>query len=373
MKKLIVKAEDKAYRVIIGKDSFSYLTAEIRKKGLYENIFIITDKNIWKLFSGKILNWTTTVSFSKVNVYKMNPGESSKSYLELNRIYSSLLDNNYSRDTLILAVGGGVTGDLAGFAASTFMRGVQLVHVPTTLLADVDSAIGGKTGINFNHTKNMIGTFYQPELVLIDTEFLSTLQEREITSGIGEIIKYAFISTPDFFDFVFKNLDNIYSKNAAVLEKVIYESVIFKASVVSNDEKESGLRKILNFGHTFSHAYESVLKFNVKHGEAVIAGIISALYLSNICGFLSKDTLDEFLSKLLFIKLPAALNKLNKESVYNFMMKDKKNKDGKIRFILLKDIGEVAADVESGKKEIFAAINSAVMFLKNRHSVLKNL
>lgn len=368
MKKLIIKTEYKSYPVIIGKNSSSYLKSEIRKKNLYENLFIIIDENVWGLFTKENLNQLKTL-FPKTMLYKIKPGESSKSYIELNRIYSALLGKKYGRDTLIIAIGGGVTGDIAGYAASTFMRGIQLIHVPTTLLADVDSAIGGKTGINFNKTKNIIGAFYQPELVLVDTNFLFSLPEREITSGIGEIIKYAFIGTTEFFDFVFSNLRNIYSKNTKVLEKIIYESVLFKASVVSIDEKESGLRQILNFGHTFSHAYESELKFKVKHGEAVIAGIISALYLSNICGVLSNNKLNEFLSKLFFAKLPVVFNKLNKENLYQLMTKDKKNRGGKIKFILLKDIGQIITDIEAGKEEIFEAISLTTIFLKNKISL----
>ncbi len=368
MKKLVVETESKSYPVIIGRNSFSYLKSEVRKGKLYKNLFLIVDQNVRKLFAGKIYSQLRT-SFTKIDLFEIKQGESSKSYVELNRIYSSLLKKNYGRDTLVLAVGGGVTGDIAGYAASTFMRGIQLVHIPTTLLADVDSAIGGKTGINFNKTKNIIGTFYQPELVLIDMDFLFTLPEREITSGIGEIIKYAFISTPEFFSLVFNNIKNIYSGNVKILEKVIYESVLFKSSVVSGDEKESGLRKILNFGHTFSHAYESELKFKVKHGEAVIAGIISALYLSNICGLLNKNKLDEFLSKLFFTKLPPVFNKLNKENLYGLMMNDKKNREGKIKFILLKDVGQVVTDIEAEKEEIFEAVFLTTKFLKNKFSL----
>ena len=302
---------------------------------------------------------------TKKDFYTLKKGELAKSHSELNKIYSALIEKKYGRDTLILAIGGGVTGDLAGYAASTYMRGIQLLHVPTTLLADVDSSIGGKTGINFNNRKNMIGTFYQPEAVLIDTDFIRTLPEGEFVSGLGEVIKYAFITTKNFYDFTFNNLDKILSRNFEVLNKIIYESVLFKSSVVAKDEKESGLRKILNFGHTFAHAYESDLNFKIKHGEAVIAGIISALYLSYIKGYLREKKLNEFLTNLSLIKLPTGLKKLNTENVLDFMRNDKKNRGNKIKFILLKNIGEIVSDVEADRREVIQSILLTKEFLNN--------
>ncbi len=284
-KRIIVNSKNWSYPVIIGSGTFSLLKKEIDKRNFHRNIFMVIDENVKKHLYQKILD-NFSKGFAKIVVYILKPGESSKSYAELNRIYKSLIDNEFGRDTLILAIGGGVTGDLAGYAASTYMRGVQLVHVPTTLLADVDSSIGGKTGINFNKKKNMIGTFYQPQLVLIDTNFLRTLPDEEIISGLGEVLKYAFITSKDFYSFIFDNYDKMFIKNKQVLERVIYESVLYKSSIVTRDERESGIRKVLNFGHTFAHAYESESDFTIKHGEAVVAGIISALFLSNVKGLL---------------------------------------------------------------------------------------
>ena len=364
IKRITVKTEKISYPVIIGSNSYLLLKKEIEKQKLYRNIFVIIDENVKRHFAQKIQKNLGTF-FTKKEVYVLKKGEGSKSHSELNKIYGALIGSKYGRDTLVLAIGGGVTGDLAGYAASTYMRGVQLVHVPTTLLADVDSSIGGKTGINFNNRKNMIGTFYQPQMVLIDPDFLHTLSDGEFFSGLGEVIKYAFTTTKDFYSFIFNNFNKLSLRNNLALEKVIYESVLFKSSVVTKDEKESGLRKILNFGHTFAHAYESDLNFRIKHGEAVIAGIISALYLSNIKGYLQEKKLNWFLANLDPLRLPASLKKLQIENVLNFMKNDKKNREDKIKFILLRDIGEIVSDIEAEKTEIIQSILLTKRFLNN--------
>ena len=364
IKRITVKTEKISYPVIIGSNSYLCLKKEIEKQKLYRNIFVILDENVKKHFTQKIQK-NLGVFFTKKEIYVLKKGESSKSHTELSKIYGALIGGKYGRDTLVLAIGGGVTGDLAGYAASTYMRGVQLVHVPTTLLADVDSSIGGKTGINFNNRKNMIGTFYQPQMVLIDPDFLHTLSDGEFFSGLGEVIKYAFTTTKDFYNFVFNNFNKLILRNNLSLEKVIYESVLFKSSVVTKDEKESGLRKILNFGHTFAHAYESDLNFRIKHGEAVIAGIISALYPSNIKGYLQEKKLNRFLVNLSPLRLPASLRKLHIENVLNFMKNDKKNRRDKIKFILLRDIGEIVSDIEADKTEVIQSILLTKKILNN--------
>lgn len=361
-KKIIVKTERRSYPVIIGPNSFQLLSKQIAKQNLNRNIFVIVDENVKKHFLQKIQK-NLKSNFPKKEIYTLKKGESSKSSSELGRIYEDLIRKKYGRDTLILAIGGGVTGDISGFVASTYMRGVQLIHVPTTLLADVDSSIGGKTGINFNKKKNIIGTFYQPEFVLIDIDFLQTISNAEFISGLGEVVKYAFITNVKFYNFIFDNLEKIHLKNKPVLEEIVYESILFKSSVVALDEKESGLRKILNLGHTFAHAYESALDFKIKHGEAVITGIISALYLSYIKGYISEKRLNEFLANLRLIRLPIILRKLDDQKVLNFMRTDKKNRGDKIKFVLLRNIGEIITDVESNNKEIIKSILLMKFFL----------
>ena len=363
MGKITVALNNKSYPVFIGSSIFNRLSSEIKKRKLYKNLFLVLDENVKKYHGVKILD-EIKESFVKVNIYILKAGEKSKSGTELNRVYSELIRKNYGRDTLIVAIGGGVTGDLAGYAASTFMRGVQLVHVPTTILANADSSIGGKTGINFQNKKNIIGNFYQPEFVLIDLDFIVSLPVDEMNSGFGEIIKYAFLTNKKFFDFVFNNMEKYYGKNKTVIKNLLKESVSFKASVVAKDERESGLRKILNFGHTFSHSYESALQFRVKHGEAVIAGVISAIFLSNNIGILSNQKKNLYLDMLSKITLPAIFSKMNNERIYKIMGHDKKNRAQIIKFVLLSGIGNIITDVEADKKAVVMAIESTKKFLK---------
>ncbi len=358
MKKIIVPLKENPYPVYIGNSILSQLPGKLAEADFQKNIFVVLDGNIQKAWGDMIRNVLTS-SGQKISFYELTPGESSKNYLELNKIYSALLNGNFGRDTLMIAIGGGVTGDLAGFAASTFMRGISLVHVPTTLLAAVDSSIGGKTGINFQKKKNMVGAFYQPNFVFIDTHFFSSLPEQEIISGAGEIIKYAYLSDDSFFNFTRKNLDAMIASHPEVINEAVIKSVSIKAAVVSQDEKESGLRQILNFGHTFAHAFETGLNFKIKHGEAVVAGIIVAIILSNKLGLLTTSGMKKFLTLPSKINLPKNLVKLNSESIFNLMLTDKKNRDGRIKFVLLKGIGELVLGAEAAKQEIFSALKEA--------------
>ncbi len=355
MKKIVVSLKENSYPILIGNSILQNLNDLLSNYHLNKNILFVIDKNVEKFHLDKIKD-VIKANNSRINFYSLKPGERTKSYIELNKIYSYLLQNNYGRDSILIAVGGGVTGDLVGYASASFMRGIQLIHIPTTLLAAVDSSVGGKTGINFEKKKNMIGAFYQPKFVLIDTDFFRTLPREEITSGLGEIIKYSFLSDQSFFTFINQNFKKIYNLDEKVLKEVVFTSAAIKASVVSQDEKETGLRKILNFGHTFAHAFETNLNFRIKHGEAVTAGIICALFLSNKIGLLSKSKLDNFLDLALKVKLPLKLKGLNKEELFSIMLHDKKNRNEKIKFVLISDLGKIILDAEANKEDVLASI-----------------
>src|ERR1035437_2566859 len=354
MKKIkVLKGKDR-YEVFSGIGSFDLFPELIAQKGLNKNILYVIDENVMKYHSAKIKSVMEKTG-GRNNIYIMPAGEKNKSKECYNNILTFMIDNNYGRDSLIAAIGGGVTGDIAGFVASTYMRGIQLVQIPTTLLAIVDSSIGGKTGINFFNRKNIVGTFYQPNFVLSDTVFLDTLPEDEITSGTGEIIKYAFLSDRNFYNDVNDSYNSIISLNRKTLNRIVPVCINIKAEIVSEDEQESGLRKILNLGHTFAHAYESYFDFGIKHGNAVAAGIISSLFLSFKMGIINKSSLNYFL------KLPSKINyiysdSLNKNEIINLMLSDKKNKEGKIKFILIKDIGEILIETEASRKGIAYAV-----------------
>jgi len=353
MKTITVSLRDNEYEIHLGKGILNKFNSLCENKSLPTRRLFVVDENVFRIHK-KYLK-TFLFDEKKDLVYKFPEGEKSKSFKQIAELHKVMLENKLRRDTLLVAVGGGVTGDAAGFAASIFMRGIPVVHIPTTLLAAVDSSIGGKTGINFNNTKNIIGSFYQPKFVLIDTAFLSSLPEKEITCGLGEIIKYTFLTDQKFYENVLTKYPSFYQKDFSKPESLISTSISIKAEVVSSDEKETGLRKILNFGHTFAHAFESELKFKIKHGEAVIAGIICALFLSNEKGFISDQQLEKFLLLPKHVPLPTTLKKLNKEKLFQVMLSDKKNRDGKIKFVLLRNLGEILLDVEAEKSEVFNA------------------
>lgn len=362
MKKIIVKASPNSYPVLICNSALNKLPENLDKQKLFNNLLIVIDENVARYYQTKIKSVFSNHS-GKIRYYILPSGERTKSEEELKKIYNFLLKNNFGRDTVLIAIGGGVTGDLAGYAASTFMRGIQLVHVPTTFLAMIDSSIGGKTGINFSKKKNMIGTFYQPRLVFIDIMFLSTLPSREFNSALGELIKYGLISNKDFYTFLSDNLEKIKSLNDGVIKYTIKESVSIKARVVQQDEFEQrGIRKILNLGHTFAHAIESELGFKIKHGEAVTAGMICSLFLSNKIGLLDTSKQKNLLQLPTSVRLPANIKKINNQNVFDAMRSDKKNKDDKIMFVLISGIGSLLVDVPANKRDIFYALDKMSEF-----------
>lgn len=355
MKKITVNFNDNSYPVFIGNNILSKLKNEIDNNFLSSKILIVCDRNVYEIYE-EILIKTFRKYGKKLNYYILPPGEKSKSYSELNKIYNCLIDIHFGRDGLIISIGGGVTGDLASFAASTFMRGANLIHIPTTLLSMVDSSIGGKTGLNFNKKKNIIGTFYQPNSVFIDTNFLHSLPRREYVSGLGEIMKYAFISNRKFYSFLNENYRSILKADIGLLERTILNSISIKTAVITKDEKDTHLRRILNFGHTFAHAYEGLSNYKIRHGEAVTIGIISALILSAKLKILSRERFNEFIQLPLKSKLKNKIRDLNLEEVVLFMKSDKKNKGGKINFVLLSKIGKILIDVQAGKSDIIYSI-----------------
>ena len=271
--------------------------------------------------------------------------EKNKNLQTVNKILKILLTKNFSRKDCLITIGGGITGDVGGFAASLFKRGLQFVNIPTTLLSQVDSSVGGKTGVNTKYGKNLIGSFYQPNLVISDTNFLKTLPYREIICGYAEILKHALIANKKFFKYLDKNFLRILNLHTPFLENAIYESCKIKKNVVQKDEKEQDLRKILNFGHTFAHAFEATLGYSKKlnHGEAVLLGMYIALSFSNKNKILKNNEYSLIVNHFEKSSLPSNIKKnFSKKDVNKillFMQKDKKNISKKINLILLKNIG----------------------------------
>ena len=291
-------------------------------------------------------NLKKNIKVNKFCFYSFVSNEKNKNYKSVNKILNILFKENFSRDDCVISMGGGITGDVSGFACSIYKRGIKFINLPTTLLAQVDSSIGGKTGINNKYGKNLIGSFYQPDLVISDTLFLNSLPKRELVCGYGEILKHSIIASQKNFDFLETFKRNIFNLESPFIEKAIYESCKIKKNIIQKDEGEKNLRKVLNFGHTFAHAYEASLKFSNKlnHGEAVILGIISASKYSCINNYLLIKDYNKIINHIKSLNLNLSINKFFKkksiDDILNFMKMDKKNKSSKINLILIKKFGK---------------------------------
>jgi len=356
LKLIKVNTALKSYPVFIGSNIFESLPELMKKYNLPRQVFIILDKNLVRIYGSSIRKVINKFA-SKKYFLTLPASERVKSFETVDQIFIRLYEEKFSRDTLLIAIGGGTIGDVSGFAASTYMRGIPLIHIPTTLLSAVDSSIGGKTGINFNEAKNLIGTFYQPSLVLIDTSFLKSLPEEELISGFGEVVKYSYLTDGELYSRLISDNDLLIKKELGFFNKTIYESVKIKSTVVSKDEFEiSGLRKILNFGHTFAHAFESASGYNLSHGKAVIAGIISALSLSFEMGFISEKQFNFMLELPLKFKSTIQLKNINEKEILRLMEYDKKNSEDEIKFVLVKNFGEILVDVAADRMLIYQAL-----------------
>ena len=343
--KIIVKTQESNYPIIIGNGAISLLKKQVEKLcPQTKKVAIIYDKNVPSFFKIKIKN---LLSKYKIFIKDYYSNEDLKSFTNVNILIEYLIKNKFNRSDLVIAVGGGIIGDFSGFAASIFKRGLNFINLPTTLLAQVDSSIGGKNGVNSKAGKNLIGSFYQPKLVISDLSFLKSLPKRELICGFGEVLKYSLIRDKKFFDYIKRYSKEILKGNDLnILKYLVLRSAKNKIHFVIGDERESNKRMTLNFGHTFAHGIESSNNFTrkINHGEAVLIGMLLAIKLSldkNIC---SIKTLKEVEKIYASNKLPSNLNQyLNKKQILNIpklMINDKKNDDDKINLILLKRIGK---------------------------------
>jgi len=290
VKILTVDIPGKSYPVIIGEGNLHRAGEELLKLG-FKRCVVITNPVVKGLY-GDTLDRSLEENGIKANTLVVPDGEEQKSLENASRLYSQLDGLAVDRTTPILALGGGVIGDLAGFVAATYLRGLPLVQLPTTLVGQVDSSLGGKVAVNYGGLKNRIGTFYQPKLVLSDITTLTTLPRKEFVNGLAEVIKSAVIADKDFFCFLEDNLSQLIDQDPDTLEEVVFRTARIKASIVSKDEYDFGIRHLLNFGHTFGHAIESVSEFKIAHGEAVGIGMVMAAKLSLLLGFFSRDDLE---------------------------------------------------------------------------------
>ena len=347
---------EKKYNIYIEKNFNNLKNFLIKDNIKYNNIVVITDDNVEKYYLQDIKN-----IFENENVltYVIKAGEQSKNLNEIYNIYEFLLNNNIDRKSIILSLGGGVVGDIAGFVASTYMRGIKFIQIPTTLLAQVDSSIGGKTGVDFFNKKNIIGTFYNPALVYININTLKTLPTNQFENGMAEVIKHGYILDKEYLNFIMDKKEKIKGYDKDILAQMIYKSCKIKANIVSIDEKEQGIREILNFGHTFGHAIETESNFSILHGQGVAIGIIASMYISYLQGYITMEDIKKAKDILKYFNVYKTKD-FNIKNIYENMTYDKKNDNKQIKIIMLRHIGQAFATNKGSQQIILDAIKYAL-------------
>jgi 3-dehydroquinate synthase len=358
MQTLQVALGDRTYPIHIGPSLITQADL-ILPHLMRKQVAIVTNTTVAPLYLEKLAKPLRDAGVGIIEII-LPDGEAYKNSDTLNLIYDALLKNRCERSTTLIALGGGVIGDLTGYAAATYLRGVPFIQIPTTLLSQVDSSVGGKTGINHPLGKNMIGAFYQPKVVLADIDTLQTLPKRELSAGVAEVIKYGLIRDADFFDWLETNIDKLMVLDESVTMYAIYRSCKNKAEVVAADEHEAGERALLNLGHTFGHAIENAMGYGVwLHGEAVAAGTMLAADLSQRMGWLNDLEVKRMHALLTASSLPLRAPNLGFEKYLNLMQSDKKVSDGKIRLVLQQGIGKavITSDYDADKlKQTLEAI-----------------
>jgi 3-dehydroquinate synthase len=346
---ITVDLKEKSYPIYFAYDSFDKLGEIVKKHVRSSKTFIITDSIVYPLYFEK-LNESLTKSGFNVSYEVIPPGEPSKTMEMAQRLLEKAYDNGLLRDSSVIALGGGVVGDIAGFVAATYMRGIDFVQIPTTLLAQVDSSVGGKVGVNLKKGKNIVGAFHQPKMVYIDISVLKTINKREILGGLAEIIKYGIIWDFDLFEYIENNLHEILNLKENKLKHIIKKSCEIKGKIVSLDEKEENLRSILNFGHTIGHAIEALTGYQKYiHGEAVAIGMVYACKLALDLGYINEKYFERIFSLIQKTGLPTDYEDLPKENIVEAIKLDKKSRESKINFVLPSGFGKV--EVISVKKE----------------------
>jgi 3-dehydroquinate synthase len=339
IRRIPVKSSAGNYSVLSAAGVIRHAAHEIAKVGHFSNVHVVSSPKVWRAIGYSVLRGLRLSGGSTVHL--MNDAESAKNLQTVESLSRSLVKSSTDRKSLIVAVGGGVVGDVAGFVAASLLRGVALVHVPTTIVAQVDSSIGGKTGVNLPEGKNLFGAFYPPRLVLTDPELLRTLPDREFRGGLAEVIKHAIIADAAMFAILEKNFGSILRRDRAALDELIPRNIQIKARVVSRDERESGLREILNFGHTFGHALESVTRYRCyQHGEAVAWGMIAASFLGHELGLTRADDVSRIVALIRRLGPLPAWPRVAAATLVKAMRSDKKARGDVVRFVLSPRIGE---------------------------------
>jgi 3-dehydroquinate synthase len=344
------------YQIVWGND-FSALGENINRLGLIgRKVCIVTDSNVDALYAEAVTSKLVD-DFELVSKFVMPAGEVYKTLDTVRDLYTHLIEHRFERKDILIALGGGVVGDLTGFAAATYLRGIDFIQIPTTLLAQVDSSVGGKTGVDFDNFKNMVGAFWQPRLVYMNTTVLDTLSEELFACGIGEILKTGLLKDADYFNSVITNKETILSRDKATLTAMIKTSCQIKATIVENDPTEQGERALLNLGHTLGHAIEKLMGFTMLHGQCVALGTLAAAYLSYFKGYLTMADVKRIEDANMAYNLPTKVKGLAADEILAASKSDKKMEQGKIKFVLLSAIGSAFVDKSVTDKELKVAID----------------
>ena len=340
VQRILVNSSAGSYPVVCGAGVLGRFAAELGRVGKFSSVQVVTSPKVWTAVGKHVVKGLRGMP---AHVHKFNDAEAAKNLRSFAAILRSLVEAGADRRSVVVAVGGGVVGDVAGFAAASYLRGVALVQVPTTLVAQTDSAIGGKTGVNLPEGKNLVGAFYAPRLVLVDTKVLETLPHREFRGGLAEVIKYGVIADRKLFGFLEKHFERVLARDARSLEYLITRSAEIKARVVSADERESGLREILNFGHTFGHALESATAYRTyQHGEAVAWGMMAAALYGHEIGVTPARDAARIISLVRRMEKLPDWPRVAPKKLIATMGSDKKTRAGKLRFVLTPHIGKAA-------------------------------
>lgn len=353
-----IKAVNFIYRVIIENSGLESIGKAMRLLFPSVKVMLVSDKNVFKIYGQQVVD---SLAAEKWQVYPvvLNAGEKTKNLSKASYLYDQALAAGLDRNTPIVALGGGVIGDLAGFVAATYLRGIPLVMVPTSLLAQVDSSVGGKVAVNHPGGKNLIGSIYPPRLVLIDPQVLKTLPKRQLKAGLAEVIKYGIIADSAYFDWLENNVDKLINLHSAALTDAITLAVMIKAKVVEADEYETDYRRILNFGHTIGHALEAATGYrHYLHGEAVHAGMIAVTEMAGAMGILDSVARERILNLLMRLSLKTAPPGLTAPEVVDKLRQDKKRRDSEIFFVLPRAVGAVSIEAVSDQAKILEAVNT---------------
>ncbi len=356
MAEVNVDLQEHSYTIHISTGSISQVGKLMRELSIGRKALIVTDENVCPLYADELSNSLVAAGFSP-SVLAVKPGESSKSLATANTLFTEAIRRGLDRKSAIIALGGGVVGDLAGFVAANYLRGVPFIQVPTTLLAQVDSSVGGKTAVNHELGKNLIGAFYQPQLVVIDPLTLLTLNDRELKAGLAEVVKYGIIAELELFNYLHDNAAALLARDMPVLTNVIGRCCQLKANIVAQDERENSVRMILNFGHTVGHAIEAEGGYSeYNHGEGVAIGMHAAAIISQIIGLCEQDQVAAVKALLVSLGLPITAPGYHPDKLMSYLVRDKKVINGKINWVLMSKIGHVKITNEATDATIEIAL-----------------